>query len=64
MEATLGSNIVRWIIAMAIALGMTAFAIIAIDRAVDYYLDGSRAQNTARPYNATSSSVQFRHPSH
>jgi hypothetical protein len=44
MEATLRSNIVRWIIAMAIALGTTAVAIIAIDRAVDYYLDGLRAQ--------------------
>jgi hypothetical protein len=64
MEATLRSNIVRWIIAMAIALGMTAVAIIAIDRAVDYYLDGLRAQDTARPHNASSASVQSWHPSH
>jgi len=47
---------------MAIALGMTAVAIIAIDRAVDCYLDGLRAQNIARTHNATSSSVQSWHP--
>jgi len=61
-EATLRSNIARWIITMAIALGMTAVAIIAIDRAVDCYLDGLRAQNIARTHNATSSSVQSWHP--
>jgi hypothetical protein len=58
MEATLRSNIVRWIIAMAIALGMTAVATIAIDRAVDYYLDGLRA----RTHNATSSTQPLDDP--
>ena len=58
----LRSNIVRWIIGMAVAIGMTAAAISAIDRAVDYYLDGLRAQNTGRTHNATSSSSQSWHP--
>jgi hypothetical protein len=48
MEATLRSNIARWIIAMAIALGMTAVATIAIDRTVDYYLDGLRVRADAQ----------------
>jgi hypothetical protein len=58
----LRSNIVRWIIAMTVAVGMTAVAIIAIDRAVDYYLDGLRAQNTGRTHNANSSPAQSWHP--
>jgi hypothetical protein len=45
MEATMRNKIVRWIIGMVVAIGMTAAAISAIDRAVDYYVDWSRASS-------------------
>ena len=38
----MGRSIKRWIIGMAVAIGMTAVAIRPIDRAVDHYVDVSR----------------------
>jgi hypothetical protein len=38
----MGRSIMQWIIGMAVAIGLTAVAISAIDRAVDHYVDVSR----------------------
>jgi hypothetical protein len=38
----MGRSIMQWIIAMAVAIGMTAVAISAIKRAVNHYVDVSR----------------------
>jgi hypothetical protein len=37
----MGRSIMQWIIGMAVAIGMTAVAISAIERTVDHYVDVS-----------------------